>query len=138
MAQARRATVLVVDDVPAVREVLRGILRQDARFNVIGDAANGQMAIDLVDALRPDLVCLDIMMPGLDGLEVLGRIRKSYPATRVVVVSGASTSEVVSKAFKGGASGFIVKPFNAAKVIQTLESALSAPVPAAAHESSTT
>ena len=137
MAQAHRATILVVDDNPAIREILRGILRHDARFNVIGDAANGQMAMDLVSALRPDLVCLDILMPGMDGLEVLGRIRESHPMTRVVVVSGASTPDVVSQALKAGASGFVVKPFNAAKVLQTLETALAAPVPAGLRESPT-
>jgi two-component system, chemotaxis family, chemotaxis protein CheY len=134
MPPARRANILLVDDNPAVREVLRGILRQEAAFNVIGDAANGQMAIDLVGTLQPDLVCLDLMMPGIDGLEVLARIRKFDSETRVVFISGALTPAVISQALKAGASGFVVKPFSAAKVLQTLHTVLAAPVPAAVAE----
>jgi two-component system chemotaxis response regulator CheY len=120
-------TILIAEDNPVVREVLRGIIRHDRRFSVIGEATNGQTALELVASLKPDLVCLDVLMPGLDGLSVLRTMHDEFPDTRVVLVTGQSTSEVVSEALALGASGFVVKPFNAEKLLRALHAALGMP-----------
>ena len=131
----KKASVLIVDDNAVVREVLRGMVNRDEKLTVIGQAATGESAIDLVKSLKPDLVCLDVMLPGVDGLEVLRAIRAINPEIRVILVTGHSTSDVVGGALKSGANGFVVKPFNANKLLQTIHSALAAPAsPAPAAE----
>lgn len=116
--------ILIAEDNQVVREVLRGVIRHDARLRVVGEAANGDAALELVESLKPDVVCLDILMPGLDGLAVLKVIREQHPDTKVILVTGQSTSEVVTEALKLGASGFVVKPFNADKLLRAIYNAL--------------
>ena len=125
----KKSKVLIVDDNRIIREVLRGLIRHDESLQVVGSAANGQSALELVASAKPDLVCLDILMPGLDGIAVLRAIHASHPGTRVIVVSGESRSDVVLRALRAGASGFVVKPFNAEKVLRTIHTALKAPIP---------
>jgi two-component system chemotaxis response regulator CheY len=108
-----------------VREVVRGVIRQDKSLSIVGEAANGQAALELVDSFEPDLVCLDVLMPGMDGLSVLRTIREKHPATPVIIVTGQSTSEVVSEAMKLGAAGFVVKPFSAEKLLRAIHAALA-------------
>jgi DNA-binding NarL/FixJ family response regulator len=118
-------TIVVAEDNAVVREVLRGVIRQDKRFSIVGEAANGQAALELVDSFEPDIVCLDVLMPGMDGLSVLRAIRETHPATLVIIVTGQSTSEVVTEALKLGAAGFVVKPFSAQKLLRAIDSALA-------------
>jgi two-component system chemotaxis response regulator CheY len=117
-------TILIAEDNPVVREVLRGIIRHDGRLAVVGEAANGQAVLEMVAALKPDLVCLDVLMPGADGLSVLRSMREQYPDIKVILVTGQSTSAIVQEALKLGASGFVVKPFNADKLLRAVYSAL--------------
>jgi two-component system chemotaxis response regulator CheY len=116
--------ILIAEDNPVVREVLRGVIRHDDRLRIVGEAANGQAALELVESLRPDLVCLDVLMPGLDGISALKTIKEKFPETRVILVTGQSTSEVVTEALKHGASGFVVKPFNANQLLRAVYNAL--------------
>ena len=133
MAETRTAHgVVIAEDNPVVREVLRGVIRQDKRFDLIGEATNGPDALHVAERLKPALVCLDIHMPGLDGLSVLRRLREEHPDTRVVLVTGQSTSDVVAEALKLGAHGFVVKPFSADKLLRAMCTALGIPPQAAA------
>jgi len=125
MSERSHYNLLIAEDNPVVREVLRGVIRHDDRLRIVGEAANGQLALELVESLKPDLVCLDVLMPGLDGLTALKTIKEKYPDTRVILVTGQSTSEVVSEALKHGASGFVVKPFNANQLLRAVYNALS-------------
>lgn len=120
--------MVIAEDNAVAREVLRGIIRRDERLRLVGEAVNGQIALELVESLRPDLVCLDVLMPGLDGLAVLRSITEQYPETRVILVTGQSTSEVVAEALKQGACGFVVKPFSAEKLLRAIHGALNRPV----------
>src|SRR5688572_9934562 len=129
-----KAKILIVDDNRIIREVLRGLIRHDEQLQVVGVAANGESALEMIAQLKPDLVCCDILMPGLDGIAVLRAIHAAHPGTRVIVVSGESRPDIVSKALKAGASGFVVKPFNAEKVLRSIHTALAAPVPACEPE----
>jgi len=132
-----RAKILIVDDNRIIREVLRGLIRHDEQLQVVGVAANGESALEMIAQLKPDLVCCDILMPGLDGIAVLRAIHAAHPGTRVIVVSGESRPDIVSKALKAGASGFVVKPFNAEKVLRSIHTALASPVPACEPEPET-
>jgi two-component system chemotaxis response regulator CheY len=126
MSEAKGAhSVAVAEDNPVVREVLRGIIRQDETLTLVGEAANGQAALDLVELRKPDVICLDVQMPGMDGIAVLRRIKADYPDTRVIIVTGHATSNVVKEALSLGAHGFVVKPFNADKLLRTIHTALA-------------
>lgn len=127
MNSQTQTSVLIAEDNPVVREVLRGVMRHDDRLRIVGEAANGQAALELIESLKPQLVCLDVMMPGLDGLTVLKTIREKFPETRVIIVTGQSTSEVVTEALKLGANGLVVKPFNADKLLRAIDKVLAVP-----------
>jgi two-component system chemotaxis response regulator CheY len=116
----RRISIIIVDDNDMMRSVLRGMLRGE-EYDVVGEARNGQSAIDAVERLKPDIVCMDVMMPEKNGLEALSEIKAAYPKTEVVMVTGNSDPDTVQEAIQNGASGFIIKPFNAARVLDTLE-----------------
>ena len=118
------ASVVIIDDNEMTRRTLRGFLRHDECLAVVGEAATGEAALPTLDALQPDLVCLDILMPGMDGLSLLRIIREKHPQTRVVMISGAPTPNAVSQARELGAHAFIVKPFSAGKVLRAVRDAL--------------
>jgi two-component system chemotaxis response regulator CheY len=121
----KSARILIVDDNDVIRRALRGLMRHDESLTVLGEAACGEMALQSIKAEEPDLVCLDVLMPGMDGLAVLKAIREEHPRVRVIIITGQATSEVVAQARELGAKGFVVKPFNAAKVLATIHAALA-------------
>ena len=114
-------TAVIVDDVAVMRKMLRKIL-ESQNFNVIGEAANGQEAIDICKENPPNLVTLDITMPVVDGLTALKTIKKDNPGIKVVMVSAFGERQNVLEAIKCGAANFVVKPFNAEKVIRVINS----------------
>lgn len=116
----KKPAVVVVDDDHMMREMLKLILHSDG-YQVIGEAANGKNAIVLCANLKPGLVLLDINMPEMDGLQALEEIRKVSPATVVVMVSAEATMDRVKDAIGKGATGFVVKPLNAASVLSKIE-----------------
>lgn len=99
---------LVVDDHPLTRSALVALLEQHA-FAVVAEAADGEEAIRLARDLQPDLVLLDLGMPGLDGLEALPRLRAAAPACEVVVLTASATEENLLAAIRGGAAGYLLK-----------------------------
>jgi two-component system chemotaxis response regulator CheY len=120
---ARKRTVLIADDEPTIRFALRLMLRAND-YDVIGEAGSGDKALEGCRQLKPELLLLDINMPGLDGLQVLDKLRQSQPNIRVIIISGDSTLDRVEQSLAKGASGFIVKPFNAEKVLSDIAAAL--------------
>ncbi|MBU1365046.1 MAG: response regulator [Gammaproteobacteria bacterium] len=116
----RRLSIIIADDNDMMRSILRAMLRGE-EYDVVGEARNGQAAIDIVDRLKPDIVCMDVVMPEKSGIEALCEIKVANPATEVVMVTGNSDPETVQESIMNGASGFIIKPFNAARVLDTLE-----------------
>jgi len=103
---------------------LRGILRGDD-YEIVGEATSGKSGIELALNLKPDIVCLDNMMPEISGLEVLREIRPKLPQTLILMVTGSTDRDTVQAALQGGANGYIVKPYNAARVLDALEQALA-------------
>lgn len=114
--------ILIADDNAVMRAVLRALLRE-AGYDVVGEAGDGAAAVELARRLAPDIVCLDIVMPKTDGLQALQEIRAARPDAVVLMISGSADRETVEAAVAGGASGYILKPFNAARVIETVKKA---------------
>ena len=122
---AKLPTILIVDDNDLMRTLLRGILRSE-HYQIIGEAKNGVLALEFIEKTKPDIVFLDVMMPEMGGLEALQSIKAKYPEIIVVMITGNPSVENVKESIQGGASGFIIKPFNSAKVLDTLDRALQA------------
>lgn len=112
-------TVLVVDDSLFSREWLAGIL-QHVGFKSIDFAENGVVALEKVKAMKPDLIFLDAVMPGMDGLTTLKELKKLLPEVIVVITSSSSSKEVVLKFKEAGAHFYLRKPLEASKVRETL------------------
>jgi two-component system nitrate/nitrite response regulator NarL len=100
--------VLIVDDHPITRAALASLLEGHG-FTVAGEAADGEKAIELARRLLPDLVLLDLSMPGLDGLQALPRIREAAPDAEVVVLTASGTEENLLASIRGGAAGYLLK-----------------------------
>jgi DNA-binding NarL/FixJ family response regulator len=101
-------SVLIVDDHPLTREALRALLVQHD-FSVVGQASDGEEAIGLARRLQPELVLLDLSMPGLSGLEALPRLREAAPQCEVVVLTASGTEENLLGAIRAGAAGYLLK-----------------------------
>lgn len=121
----RLPRVLVVDDDKLMREVLKAILRSE-KFAISGEVSNGMAALGHVDKYKPDIVCLDINMEGMSGIETLKTIRSTHPGIIVIMISGDASIATVRDAVSLGAHGYIIKPFNAARIAASLRAAMKA------------
>jgi DNA-binding NarL/FixJ family response regulator len=101
--------VLLADDHTLVRAGIRGLLKDLENIEVVGEAGDGQAAMRLAIALRPDVVLLDVGMPGLNGLEVAGRLAAQDPAMKVVILSMHTSEEYVLRAMRAGCAGYLLK-----------------------------
>ena len=117
--------IVLADDHPVVRQSLKRLLNQQADFNLVGESDNGLETLSLVKQLQPDLLVTDLMMPGINGLEVTRRIRLSFPATRVVVVSVNCDEPYVAGAFRCGASAFVLKTACGRHLVPAIRSVLA-------------
>jgi CheY-like chemotaxis protein len=118
------ASVFVVDDNEVVRRTLCGIIRQDPTLRFVGEAAHGGPALEAIRAKAPDLVCLDVMMDGIDGISVAAQLRAEDMKTAIVLVTGYASAEIIGKARELGVAGVVVKPFSAARVLGAIHAAL--------------
>jgi DNA-binding NarL/FixJ family response regulator len=100
--------ILLVDDHPITRDALGALLSQHG-FEVVGEASDGAEAIELARRHRPELVLLDLSMPGMDGLEALPKLRQAAPETEVVVLTASGTEANLLAAIRGGAAGYLLK-----------------------------
>jgi DNA-binding NarL/FixJ family response regulator len=101
--------ILLVDDHSFIRRALRISLADEASLEIVGEAANGQLAIEQVELLKPDVVLMDIQMPHMDGVEATKQICDRFPNIKVLILTVDETEEYVSHALKYGASGYILK-----------------------------
>lgn len=111
---------LVVDDIEGHRRLYEIILGSDGRFDIVGQASDGEGAIDLARVLQPDLVLLDRSMPGMDGLEALPKVRTAAPDAAVVIVSGVVEDRLAPAARKRGAAAFLEKGLSPEDLLQCL------------------
>jgi DNA-binding NarL/FixJ family response regulator len=107
--QAEPVRVLIADDEPLFVESVEALLQHDERVRVIGTASNGQDAVDLAQALAPDVILMDISMPVLDGIEAARRIRLEQPNASILILTGSSIAADVDRARQAGVSGFLTK-----------------------------
>ncbi|TCS82949.1 response regulator [Tepidibacillus fermentans] len=115
--------ILVVDDAAFMRMMIKEILTKNG-FEVIGEASDGIQAVEKYKELRPDLVTLDITMPEMDGITALKEIKKIDPNVKVIMCSAMGQQAMVIDAIQAGAKDFIVKPFQADRVIEAITKAL--------------
>lgn len=101
--------VLIADDHGVMRAGLRAMLEIDPSIEVLGEAANGEEAIQLAGELHPDIVILDIGMPGIDGIETTRRLKKLFPNMQVLILSVYEDQSLLQGAIRAGASGFVIK-----------------------------
>lgn len=120
MSSYEKKKIMIADDDAMMRELLKGILRS-AEHTIVGEAGNGEQALEVAAKVMPDVLCLDIHMPKMDGMQCLEALKVSMPKLTIIMISGDATLEVVKGALAKGAAGFIVKPFNAAKVLDTIQ-----------------
>ena len=113
-------SILVADDHQVVRLGLRTLLEAEGDFSVVGEAADGFEAKNLVERLKPDVLIVDMMMPGLNGLEVVRQAAQLAPKTRVIVLSMHSTEGYVLEALRNGAAGYVLKQSNMSELIQAV------------------
>jgi two-component system nitrogen regulation response regulator NtrX len=117
-----KSRILVIDDEPAIRDSLRMILEYED-YQFVG-AASGQEALDVLQRERPDVVLLDIKMPGVDGMEVLRKLRAIDETLPVIMISGHGTTATAVEAIRSGAIDFLDKPLSSERVIVTLRNVL--------------
>jgi two-component system, NarL family, nitrate/nitrite response regulator NarL len=120
--------ILIVDDHPLTRDALAGLLAHNG-FDVCGEAAGGDEAIRLAAELKPDLVLLDLTMPGMDGLQTLPRLREAAPACAVVVLTAAEDEGNLMGAIRAGAAGYLLKSEPPERIVAFLRGVEQGEVP---------
>ena len=120
------AKILVVDDAAFMRKVIKDTLSK-ARYTDLHEAVDGANAVEQFNALKPDLVLMDITMPNMDGLEALKAIRAADSNANVVMCSAMGQETMVIDAIRSGAKDFIVKPFKGERVLKTVTSIVGEP-----------
>ncbi|MCG7334041.1 response regulator [Sporosarcina sp. ACRSM] len=115
--------ILIVDDAAFMRMMVKDILTKN-NFEVVGEAADGAQAVEKYMELKPDLVTMDITMPEMDGIAALKAIKEKDPAAKIIMCSAMGQQAMVIDAIQAGAKDFIVKPFQADRVIEAIEKAL--------------
>lgn len=116
--------VLLADDHPLVLAGVRQILERDEAFEIVGEARSGSEVLPLVGRLRPDVVLLDLRIPGIDGLGCLERIRARHPEVKVIILSVMSDPEQIQAAFKRGAAGYVIKSIDPSDLASAIRQAV--------------
>ena len=115
--------IMIVDDAIFMRKVLREILTENG-YDVVGEVNRGTDVLEKFKDWKPDLVTMDIMLPGIDGIDAVREIMKVEKDARIVMISALGQDELVDEALKAGAKGFIVKPFIPSQVIDVIKKIL--------------
>lgn len=116
-----RQRILIVDDHEVVRLGLKALLEHHPQFEVVGEAATGREAVEKVAALRPDVVIMDIRLPGASGIEACEEITAHYPQTRVIMLTSYAEDEMLFSAIRAGASGYVLKQIASDDLVRALE-----------------
>ena len=117
------AKIMICDDAAFMRMMIKDILTKNG-YNVAGEAENGAKAVEKYAELKPDLVLMDITMPEMDGIEALKKIKASDPSASVIMCSAMGQQSMVIEAIQSGAKDFIVKPFQADRVLESIRKVL--------------
>jgi DNA-binding NarL/FixJ family response regulator len=116
-------SILIADDHAVVRSGVRQLLTTQADMEIVGEADDGEAALKLTKKLRPDVVLLDISMPGLNGLEAIGLMREAVPETRIVILSMHAKESYVHQVLSAGALGYVLKASPSADILNAVRAA---------------
>ncbi|MGH4050346.1 MAG: response regulator [Clostridium sp.] len=117
------ARVLIVDDAAFMRMMIKDILEKNG-YDVVGEASNGIKGVELYKSEKPDIVTMDITMPEMDGIEAVKSIKAFDPAAKIIMCSAMGQQTMVMDAIRAGAKDFIVKPFQADRVLEAIKKVL--------------
>jgi NarL family two-component system response regulator LiaR len=117
-------SILIVDDHEVVRNGIRAYLETLPKFNVVGEAASGEDAIKMAGELIPDVVLMDLVMPGMDGIETTREVKKISPRTQIVVLTSYHEDEQIFPALKAGAISYVLKDMKMDKLADAIQSAI--------------
>jgi len=123
MSDRRRIRVLIVDDHLMVREGLKVLLSTAPDLDVVGEAANGAEAVELVPLTRPDVVLMDILMPVMNGAEAAARIKEAFPAVQVIALTSYADGELVEQTLQAGAVSFLLKDSRSEALVRAIRDA---------------
>ncbi|GAA3601753.1 MAG: two-component system response regulator NarL [Gibbsiella quercinecans] len=123
MTNEDAATLLLIDDHPMLRNGVKQLISMDARLRVVAEASNGEQGVTLAEELDPDLILLDLNMPGMNGLETLDRLRTIALSGRIVVFSVSNHEDDVVSALKRGADGYLLKDMEPEDLLKALHQA---------------
>ena len=112
--------ILLVDDHAVMRMGLASLLGTQKGLTIVGDAGDGETGIRLAQKLRPDVVIMDLLMPGMDGVETTGRIKKALPDTKVLILTTYGTADGIAHALDAGASGALVKTVELKELVSAI------------------
>lgn len=118
-------TILLVDDHQLLRQGLRALLEVEPDIQVVGEAGDGLQGIQLVERLRPNVLVLDLMMPGVNGLEVTRQVSRRFPETRIIVLSMHANEAYVLEALRNGAVGYILKETGINDLVHAVREAIA-------------
>jgi two-component system, NarL family, response regulator LiaR len=116
----KRIRVLIADDHPVIREGLRGLIATEPGMILIGEASDGDEAVERSRALQPDVVLLDLVMPRKDGLSAIGEIRKAAPNARILVLTALAEDAKIFPALKAGADGYLIKDSSPQELLEAI------------------
>jgi DNA-binding NarL/FixJ family response regulator len=105
----KKIRIVLADDHKIIRDGLRSLLLTESKYEIVGEAENGEIAQDLTSRLHPDLVIMDVNMPGMDGIDATRKISKNHPDTRVLALTMTNEQEHIRKMIDAGAMGYILK-----------------------------
>ena len=117
-----RVRILIVDDHAVLRQALRLLLQSHDELDVLGEVSNGRDAAAAAEKLQPDVVLMDVVMPGLNSLDATRQIRKRCPNTRVLILSGHEEDEQIIEALRAGASGYLIKESDIGELLLAIQS----------------
>jgi two-component system chemotaxis response regulator CheY len=115
--------ILIVDDSSFARSMLNEILLKHG-YEVVGEARDGNEALEKYEQLKPDLVTMDIAMPHLNGINALKKIIDSFPDAKIVMISSVHSKEIVKSVLLGGALDYVIKPFTKERLLKAIDKAL--------------
>jgi DNA-binding NarL/FixJ family response regulator len=128
-ARAGSARLVLADDHDLVREGIRAVLEGEPDLEVVGEAANGREAVEVCRDVRPDLVLMDVRMPGMDGLAATRAIKEELPETSVVMVTMHESPDYLLEAIKAGAAGYILKDAAGERLVEAVRRTLEGEAP---------
>jgi two-component system NarL family response regulator len=120
MDEANRVRIVIIDDHPIIREGLGALIRTQPDLNIVAEASDGSEAVGLYLQHRPDIVLMDLSMPGVGGVEATSAIRKQFPSAKILVLTMRTGDEDIHRALKAGAKGYLLKECSSTQLFEAI------------------